>query len=214
MMNMAQIVMGIVLAAFVAMLGMVISLVCMASVDDHGPHVARLVGMVVAVLKALALVGVGWLAGDAIAGAAGVMSALVFTKRLDPALDLGLYPPHTARAVRAFGLFHFDALDRGGKGVLTRQDLAHAELSLVCRPEQREILRHMRTNINRVGHWVDAYQTEQMVAQCVPGSGQKTHRKIRIVHSIFAISREDLESYPRRARRHRRKGMERFRPTG
>ncbi|HEY9869242.1 MAG TPA: hypothetical protein V6D08_08760, partial [Candidatus Obscuribacterales bacterium] len=219
---MVTIFIGIVLAAFVATVGMVISLVCMAAVDDRGPRVARLVGIGAALLTALAFAAVGWLAGyviegvsaGLIAGTAGVVSALVFAKRLDPDVDLVLYPAHMARAVRAFGLRYFDNLDRGGKGVLTRQDLAHAECSFVCDLSEREILRHMRNNISRIGHWVDAYETETSVAEIASESGKGASRKIRIVHSVFVISRHDLESYPRRARRHRRQGTERLRPTG
>lgn len=220
---MAEIFVGIVLAALVATAGVVISLVCMSAVGDRGPRVARLVGIGASALTALASAGLVWLAGGyalesvasgVVAGAAGVASALVFTRRLDPDIDLVLYPAHMARAVRAFGLRHFDDLDRGGKGVLTRQDLGHAELSLVCDPDDREILRHMLANISRIGHWVDAYETEETVAVRASGQSREASRKIRIVHSVFAISRKDLESYPRRAKRHRPEGSERFRPTG
>lgn len=92
-----------------------------------------------------------------------------------------------APARSVFALTHFERLDADGDGCITIIDLEDARSSPFFNAQDRQLLKHMMRQIDRIGHIV---RTSHAVS---PTGGIYTFH-------LYGINRTDLETYPNRLR--------------
>lgn len=198
-------VIGLLVCGICGAAGFLTALIASAAAVSRGPKrqriVACLCGFACAVVMGLLFVRAGGtvfglLSGVACMGGA-ILCAVLFSKPAVTGID---YLPNEPELVREHGLANFDALDSDGDGVVKLTDLSPGTLAGLDAEAEKAILAHMRKHIGEIGQWVGSSAREHDVS--AEESGRSDARRVLTVHSgVFGISRDDLRSYPRRARK-------------
>jgi len=152
-----------------------------------------------------------WLgfAAASIFGFAFAFAVRYFVRRLAPGIDYQLDMPV---AVRDLGLAKFEMLDADGDGIIRRADLrVPSGRASEWQDHELEILKHMWDHFDDIGHWVDAVEQEKMASELMHMRLGVPRKTFKVVSGVYAISREDLKTYPRRAAREEREAARRRR---
>jgi hypothetical protein len=200
-----EFVIGLIVLAICAAVGLMAALLSSSLGARRGPIgqrrvVAVATGIGAVLLGSLAAHSVGPLFGLLAAGIYAVAGYVAF-KRLVKGPVSGIdYVEDICELVREHGLANFDALDGDGDGIIIRSDLKPGKLSGVDPEVAREIITHMHKHIDRIGHWISSRANAHGVSDSEDAPGAR--RVVLTCHSnVYGISRADLESYPRRARK-------------
>lgn len=200
-----EIVIGFIALAICAAVGFLAAMLASGLGARRGPRGQR---VAVAVSTGVGAVLLGLLAARSVAPAFGLLAAGIYASAGYFALKRFIKPPISGvdyvedicELVRKHTLANFDALDGDGDGIIVRADLKTGKLAGVDPEEAREILTHMHKHIDRIGHWIGSRANQHGVSDSEAPPGGR--RVVLTCHSnVYGISREDLESYPRRARK-------------
>lgn len=203
----------ILLTAFVACAGFLLGILCVRVGSIRGPKGAIATGAVVSLVCIVAGCALGnanqsWLEG-AIGGAICALSNGItvwyFGRRLVPFIN---YVPSLHKSVSSFGLNNFELMDNGNKGNITIEDLRYFRRSLQSSDNEIEIVDYMLEHIHEIGHYIFSHQTEVDVLKRWPKRIRSNPKTLVVIASVYGISREDLQSYPQRAKGKRKRHLD------
>jgi hypothetical protein len=187
---------ALILAAFAAMIGFLLGLVCFSLGRRLGPSAVRVFGLVGAAAGFLALALLGratneptlFTTGGIIVGAATALSAIWYSRTVKMGID---YQPRIENIARGYGLRNFELLDADGDGLITVEDLRIFNIKSAD-PDDAEAVRFLWKNMSDVGHWIGSRSDQFSIRQEAPV------RTLRILHNVYGISRSDLRRSFRR----------------